>query len=347
MEDYGYSPNEKRARKKYFMPLLLSGVFVIVLFFGFKVYIDSVAQSSLSDSNEEVEILIRPGESVDQITQQLLDNELIDNKYIFWLYLRWYDKARDIKAGKHFIARNNSIEEIIDILSTAEARQISLTIPEGFTISQVDSLVAEKGLLKAGEIVECAKKCDFSEYDFLPAGEQNIEGLLFPDTYYVDPTDFSANDFLNRLIGTFDEKTEEVQKLAQEQGKDFYDLVIMASLIEEETRKADERPVVSGILWKRLDVGMHLGVDATVRYALNDWDSALTYEELQIDSPYNTRQKLGLPPGPIANPGLSSLNAAANPEDSPYFYYLHDSEGQIHYATSLSGHNVNKQKYIY
>jgi UPF0755 protein len=120
----------------------------------------------------------------------------------------------------------------------------------------------------------------------------------------------------------------------------------MASLIERETSSDDEREIVSGILWKRLSADQGLAVDATVRYALGKITEALTKDDLSIDSAYNTRKYRGLPPGPIANPGLKSIKAAINPKDSPYFYYLHGKDGQIRYSETNDEHNLKKAKYL-
>ena len=120
----------------------------------------------------------------------------------------------------------------------------------------------------------------------------------------------------------------------------------MASLIERETRTAEERPIISGILWKRFDAERGLDVDATVRFVLGKATGALTKEDLEVDSAYNTRRRRGLPPGPIANPGLASLEAALHPEDSTYWYYLHGKKGEIHYSETNDEHNEKKEKYL-
>ena len=120
----------------------------------------------------------------------------------------------------------------------------------------------------------------------------------------------------------------------------------MASIVEREERDPAERPTVAGILWNRYDANIGLGADATVLYGLGRTKGGLSYEDLQSDSPYNTRKYAGLPPTPISNPNISSIRAALYPEDTDYWYYLHDSDGGIHYAKTLDEHNVNKARYI-
>ena len=124
------------------------------------------------------------------------------------------------------------------------------------------------------------------------------------------------------------------------------DIIIMASIVEKETNNKDNRAIVAGILWKRLDIGMLIGADATTRYGIQKFTEALTYDDLDSDSPYNTRKIRGLPPGPICNPGLKSIKASINPEESDYLYYLHDPNGDIHYAQDNDEHNANKRKYL-
>ena len=174
-----------------------------------------------------------------------------------------------------------------------------------------------------------------------------LEGYLFPDTYFVNAAEFDVQKFLERLLRTFEERVASgLQDDLAVSGRDLSDVITMASLIERETVTSEERPIVSGILWKRLDAGRALDVDATVRYILEKPTNALTRSDLEFDSPYNTRRIAGFPPGPIANPGLASIKAALHPEDSPYWYYLHDNEGKIHYAETNDEHNVNKVRYL-
>ncbi|HRH94062.1 MAG TPA: endolytic transglycosylase MltG, partial [Candidatus Peribacteria bacterium] len=129
-------------------------------------------------------------------------------------------------------------------------------------------------------------------------------------------------------------------------GRTLHQAVTMASLVEEESRHEDERPVVAGILWKREEAGTILGVDATVRYIVGKPSAALTVTDLDTASPYNTRKVAGLPPGPIANPGVSAIVAALQPQASEYWYYLHGTDGMIHYARTNDEHNANKARYL-
>ncbi len=180
--------------------------------------------------------------------------------------------------------------------------------------------------------------------EFLRASESK-EGYLFPDTYLF-PKEASASSIVAKMVGTYNNKTK---NLKNQSGLTNKDAVILASLIERETKTNEERPMVAGIMLNRLNAGMPLQIDASVQYAVGtakDWWPILTLDDISTVSPYNTYKNKGLPPAPIANPGLSSLEAAFAPEDSDYWYYIHDPDGVIHYARTLAEHNSNIAKYL-
>lgn len=261
--------------------------------------------------------------------------------------------ASSLQAGAYVLQPSKRLEEIIADLTGGQQGEVRVTVPEGFTVAQIDALVAGLGLAETGAILACARSCAFPAHAFLPPGDGlsprggRVEGYLFPDTYFIDPQAFTPEAFLSRMLSTFEERVIAVQEARIAASKrSLHEIVTMASLIEEETRTADERPVVAGILWKRFDIGMGLQVDATVRYILEKPVAAITAADLQTDSPYNTRRYRGLPPGPIANPGLASIEAALAPQSTPYLYYLHGKDGQIRYAETNDGHNANRARYL-
>ncbi len=301
-------------------------------------------------------ITVESGMSVAQIAAKLEEADLIRSDRAFALYARLHGKQGSLKAGTYAIQASLSVPEIIELIESGKGNEISITIPEGFTIADIDALVASKGLGEPGDIIHCAFTCDFSSYEFVPkanvAAEEKgyaskLEGYVFPDTYFVSSVDYVPKFFLERTLNAFRSKV--INGLSAEikaSGRPFDQIMTMASLIEEETITAAERPIVSGILWNRFNINMGLGVDATVRYALKKPTGALTKTDLDVYSDYNTRKYTGLPPGPIASPGLSSIKAALKPEETPYFYYLHDGDGQIHYARTNDEHNANKAQYL-
>jgi UPF0755 protein len=242
---------------------------------------------------------------------------------------------------------------IIEALRSGKAQEIAVTIPEGFTVSDIDALLVKKNLAATGAFLRCVQECDLLTFGFLPSREGlatrggRIEGYLFPDTYFVNVEQFSEEEFLKRLLTVF--RTKVIDAFGGEigtSGRSLHEIVTMASLIEEEAITDAERPVIAGILWKRFDDSRGLGVDATVRYILAKPVGTITAGDLNVDSPYNTRKFRGLPPGPIASPGLPSIQAAINPSSSSYWYYLHDRSGKIHYAETNEEHNLNRIEYL-
>jgi UPF0755 protein len=300
-----------------------------------------------------IPVEIPSGSSLKKIASILEEKEVIRSSKAFLLYSKIHGRGGKSQAGTYVLTTDMNAWEVLDALEGGQMGETIITIPEGFTVKDIDVLLAKKGLTQAGDIEQCARSCDFSQFTFLPKGVTladrggKIEGYLYPDTYFVLSEGFTAKSFLDRLLSTFQKKVVEgMSSDLQHSSRSLHEIITMASLIEEETRTEEERPVVSGILWKRFEANSGLGVDAAVRYILNKPTAAITKSDLEVDSPYNLRRYRGLPPGPIASPGISSIEAALNPEASPYLYYLHGKDGKIHYAETNEEHNENRAKYL-
>lgn len=302
-----------------------------------------------------IRVKVESGMSVERVGALLEEKGLIRSLAAFKLYMKLHGAESGVQAGTFIFRPNMSVEEIVNVLRSGKSEEISLTIPEGWTVEDIDALIARNGLADSGAVLDCLKRCDFSTFDFLPPASTKelsarggrLEGYLFPETYFVNEADFVPKFFLERLLGTF--RARVIQEHKDEiatSGHSLHEIITMASLVEAETRTDAERPIVAGILWKRLKQGMLLGVDATVRYIVDKSTEPITQSDLEIASPYNTRKFKGLPPGPIASPGLTSILAALKPQESPYWYYLHDSKGVIHYATTNDEHNENRRRYL-
>lgn len=275
-----------------------------------------------SDKNFK-DFLIVKGSGASQIGSKLYREGLIKSPLAFKIYVQITGKAGKILAGEYRLAPNLSLFEIANQLGKGPI-EIWVTIPEGLRREEVADRFS-KSLGKDESFVQ--------EFLSLSDGE---EGYLFPDTYLF-PKIASASAIVGKMTRTFDSKTSSMN-LTKDQ-------VILASLVERETKTAGERPIVAGILTNRLKIGMALQVDATIQYAKGSW-GPIGPADKKINSPYNTYRFPGLPPTPIANPGLSSLGAAANPADTDYLYYLHDSKGKIYYAKTLTEHDENIRKYL-
>lgn len=333
--------------------IALIGIFSLVMWSGWRFWYALSLRAADPDDTSRISVTIPEGSTTPAIAEELEAKELIRSPGAFVRYAKKSGKASSLQAGTFVLQRTMTTAQIVEALSTGVTQEMSVTIPEGYTVQDIDDLLAKKGLISGGEIVDCANTCDFDSYDFLPPlGNMakrggRLEGYLYPDTYFVSSQNLDPAQFLGRMLTAFrtkvlDKKSEDIDA----SGRSLHEIITMASLVEEETRTGDERGIVSGILWKRLDEGIGLYVDASNRYILNKPTEAITASDLKMDSPYNLRKYQGLPPGPIANPGMASIEAAINPVDSPYYYYLHGTDGQIRYAVTNDEHNLNKARYL-
>lgn len=284
--------------------------------------------SAPSRSKEEAKVVISKGASASQIATKLKEGGVIKNAFSFRLYTQITGQTKDIPSGEFFISKNLNLKEVVEVLLKGPA-EFWVTIPEG--------LRREEIALKISSVLKSGQEAGEFEKEFLRL-TSGFEGYLFPDTYLF-PKDVTADRVFSVLNSTFESRFGELTR----------DQVILASLIERETITDEERPIVAGILLNRFNAKWPLQVDATVQYALGrspDWWEPITRADLETSSPYNTYKYTGFPPGPISNPGRSSLEAAANPESTDYWYYIHDTEGKIHYAKTLDEHNANVSKYL-
>lgn len=328
--------------KRFIIPILL----IAFLIFG-GIYWWNQSNKPVSTNENLQSFVIPKGYSASQIGNKLEDQDLIKSALAFKLYAQVTNKSKKIQAGEYLLAPSFSLFKIVSQLTSGPVEEW-VTIPEGLRREEV----VEKyiSVLKRNEADAEVFRQDFLA---ITAGK---EGFLFPDTYLF-PKTVNASIVANKMLATFDSKIS-TQMEADIDASEYSleQVVILASVIERETRKDEERPVVTGILFNRLEIGMGLQVDASVQYALAtaecrvgitcDWWPVLTREDMSINSSYNTYKYAGLPPAPIASPSLSSIKAVIYPTDSSYLYYLHDGNGKIHYAETLEGHNENIRKYL-
>ena len=296
-----------------------------------------------SDRNTRVQITINKGSSLKTIANKLEEKNLITDSFSFQIYSRWNKLATKYQAGEYIIPSNLTFEEIAnDYLLHGKSSELKVTIPEGSTIKQIDAILAKKSLIKAGEFEECANFCD------LGFRIDSLEGFLFPSTYYENVANFTSKKFIQRLYNTFNLQIKPLRNKISESGHTLNQIVIVASMIEREAFGSNlaEKELIADVIWKRLAEGIHLGIDATTRYELNEWKRPLYTQDFAKNSPYNTRRTIGLPPTAISNPGIDSLKAAISPRKNKYYYYLHDMNGKIYFGETLEDHNRNKYNYL-
>ncbi len=260
------------------------------------------------------------------------------------LYLRERD-ASCLKAGRFEVHRAMSLNEVIDVLCGPPlANDEPFTVVEGWRIREIDAALAAKGWITAGDYASLATS-KAVEQPFA-VSSPTLEGYLYPETYMVSPQRFTAAAFIERQLATFQERF--LSAHADGFGeRSLHEVVVMASMLEREEPKPDKRPLVAGILWKRIGAGWQLGVDATSRYTLEDWNDrrAFLRNLRDPDEPYNTRIHKGLPPTAIGNPSAPSLEAAVAPVSSEFWFYLHDSEQNLHPARNAAEHDANRKKF--
>jgi UPF0755 protein len=324
--------------------LIISLVFALVGIFFWR----SLSQAPGKDETVH-RFLIVKGSSAEKIAKDLEDEKLIKSAFVFKFYTQVMGVSGKIPPGEFRIPGNLSLKGVVNLLLKGPV-EVWVTIPEGLRREEISERFINSLSLEG-------IAADEFRANFLML-TQGFEGYLYPDTYLF-PLDITPNKVVEKMRATFDLKfTDEMRKALQARGVTLEKAVIMASLLERETLTDAERPVVAGILYNRLENEWPLQVDATVQYAVANvacgtrivgcdwWPKGLTKGDLEIDSPFNTYRKTGLPLAPIANPGIASLSAVTYPEDVAYMYYIHDAEGLIHYAETLSEHNQNISKYL-
>ncbi len=277
-------------------------------------------------------IEIRPGTGTKEIAEILKNEGVIRSSSAFLIYVKLKGAASKLQSGNYVFGKN-SIPEIARALVVGGTNEIILLIPEGWTSRQIAERLDELGIISGEEFLTIVQ-------------ERELEGYLFPDTYRIF-TNSKPKDLVLKMLENFEKKiTPKLREEIKNQQKTLREIITMASLIEKEVPHEEDRAVVSGILWKRLKIGMALQVDATITYIKNQSAGRISLEDTKIDSPYNTYKYPGLPQGPIANPGLSAIKAAIYPKESPYLYYLSAPDGQTIFSRTLEEHNEAKTKYL-
>ncbi len=276
----------------------------------------------------------------------LAEAGLISAEWKWTWYLRMGADGTCIKAGRHAVSPAMAFGQLLESLCGAPVpKDEPFTVVEGWRIREIDAALTEKGWIKAGEYALAAASAEGYTVSFpLPKGP--LEGYLYPETYRVEPDGFAAKAFVQRQLDTFAARFYTGHE-AELGSRTLSDVVIMASMIEREEPTAANRPLVAGVLWKRIGAGWHLGVDATSRYTLEDWNDRKAFLTKLRDpnDPYNSRLRPGLPPTAIGNPGATALAAALHPTESEYWYYLHDSAQVLHPSRNVAEHEAYRKKY--
>jgi len=301
---------------------------------------------STSEGADIKEIVVPKGSSVKSIAKMLENESVIKDKLVFELYCIVNKKAEKIKAGKYSISNSMNVSEIVDIMASGKAviDTVKFTIPEGYNLNQIVEKIDSLGVVSQ-ESIQAALEAEVYKYDFIgqiPERERKLEGYLFPDTYEIY-RDTTAQAIIDKLLGRFDSVfTEKFRNRAKELNMTIDQVVTLASIIEREAKLDSERKTISAVFHNRLKKNMMLQSCATVQYLLKEQKEVLIYKDLEIESPYNTYKHTGLPPGPIASPGLKSIEASLYPEKVDYLYFVAKQDGS-HIFTKTYSEHINAQ----
>ncbi len=306
-------------------------------------YRQSLNKPQSQDANK-ISFQIKKGEGVDAILKNLIDSSLLNKRYYLYakVYLKLNDLEKKLQAGLYELPKNLNMTELFKTLQDAKEQDIWVTIPEGLRKDEVATILdrelskSEKATFSQDEFLSLCTDSEYIKTLGFSIVLNDLEGFLFPDKYAFSP-ESTTKSVLKEMTDNFKKRV----------GTDYkYEDIVMASIVEREGFNSQDRPIIAGILLKRLREGWLLQADATLLYLPKDWKHIITDIDKKSDNPYNTYKKIGLPPTPICNPGLQAIEASLHPEESPYYFYIHDKDGVPHYGVTLSDHNNNVTKYL-
>jgi UPF0755 protein len=325
-------------------------VALLLLLAGIGVFAVLLFQPFHGAGSGRVEVTIPKGASASDIADRLDSKGVVANATFFHLRLSMSGKAGEIQAGRYTMRSDMSYGDAIDVLATPpkpiKPKTLTVTIPEGYDRTQAAKLLKQDGV-KGNYMKETESFKGFDPEKYGAKNPANLEGFLFPATYKLKPGE-DAHDLVGQQLAAYEQNIGSINlKYARSKNLTPYDVTIIASLIEREAAKDVDRPKVAAVIYNRLHDDMPLQIDATIRFAEHNYTKALTSSDLALDSPYNSYTNAGLPPGPIANPGRASLEAAAKPAKGGYLYYLTKPGacGRLEFATTLAQHNRQQAAY--
>lgn len=304
--------------------------------------------SAPSNSTQEVTVTVAPGESLSQLGNQLQKVGVVRNGGLFYLWARQKGLATSLESGNYHLPKDLSLSQVLDRVQAGPSslQQSTLTLPDGLTAAQMAALVGSTNIGVTAASYKSALNANYAQsyLAWRPTGDNSLEGFLFPDTFDLSAQPTAAqivalqlNDFQAKaapLMGT------------PPQGYSAYQVLIVASIIEKEAGKHSDYPIVAGVIYNRLAIGMPLELDTTVLYGLGLIQGPLTTAQLAQDTPYNTYLHTGLPPTPISNPGTAAIEAALHPAHTPYFFFVSDGCGNLHYSITDAVHQQQVNQYV-
>lgn len=333
-------------RGKLLMTLVILGVLVLAGIGGSRIYLTSIGVYGESEPGKKVEFNIPEGASAQEVGRLLERAGIIDSATGLRIKLYLDDRDFNFQAGRYEIRTGLTVEDALAVLSEGPLVEfVTVTFPEGIWLTDFARILAKDTHIGERSFLDLVQNARIRS-KYLPEGVDTLEGLLYPSTYQIIERD-DARSVAQRLLEEFEKQAEAAGiARAEELGYTPYEIIIIASMIEAEAKIDEERAMVARVIYNRLDADMRLDIDATVNYAIQDHKLGLTTTDLDVDSPYNTRKFTGLPPTPIGASGKAALEAALNPADGDWlFYVLEDCDGNHAFSESYDEFLQNKERY--
>ncbi|MGN7476735.1 endolytic transglycosylase MltG [Solibacillus silvestris] len=323
-------------------------------------YVKSALQPMDPESNEKIDVEIPMGSGITLISSILEEKGIIKDARIFKYYTKFKNES-EFQAGDYSLTQSMTLDEIIESLKTGRVYRepvFTITVPEGLTLEQIAEIVQKNTSHRAEDFMKKVTDASYieqlmSEYpDLLTENILNenirhaLEGYLYPATYPFYEEKPSIDEIVNTMLSATNTIVSEYTPILEDREMTVHELLTFASLLEEEATAQTDRETIASVFYNRMGIDMPLQTDPTVLYALGSHKDRVLYEDLEIDNPYNTYVNVGLPPGPIAGAGKTSIEAALNPSQTDYLYFLADKEGTNHFAKSYDEHLANIEKYL-
>lgn len=330
--------------------LKVIGLMFILLIVLISIFVFTQIGAVNKNNKKDVIIDIPSGSSVNAISDILYKDKLIKNKTLFKAVVKVSGKAPSIKAGKYLLNQSYTNNDIVNLLASGKIYNdgTKITIPEGSTSKEIVALLVKNKLgnkEKYEELINNPKEL-YNDVEFLKENDViSLEGFLYPETYYFNEK-LSEKEILLQMLYAFNNVYND--KFKEKQRKldmSLEEVISLASIVEKEAVKDEDRPLIAGVFYNRLKIDMPLQSDATIQYIFAERKKIVTYNDLKIDSPYNSYKNKGLPPTPIANPGIKSIEATLYPEESKYLYFVAKMDGGNRYSETYEEHLKNVKIY--
>lgn len=330
---------------KKFNPKIIAIAIIAFLIILLGLYISTISKPIKSE--KEIIITVEEGETFYGILNKLKEEDKIKGTPFIKLYVKLLNKNIEVKPGEYIINNNSTIDELIeDLTSGRNFGVISFTVPEGYTVEEIADKLEVEGICSKEDFMEALKNYELPSYVVNKEGKRYaLEGYLFPDTYLIKKGE-SPENIIKVMIERLEEVLKEVEKETgvSIKSEEIEDIIIKASMIEKEAVLDSERSTIASVINNRLNIKMMLQIDATVIYSLGEHVDTVLYNHLETDSPYNTYLNYGLPVGPISNPGIESIKAAVQPEETDYLFYVLQNDKKSHYFTDNYDDFLKKQE---